>query len=352
MRSLLLIVVLLGACVPATAHSQSAARSDSLRRASAPRTFDVGYRLVYVVDSSRTNAPDTLSSATTRAATRASHPARVLPLRIFYPAAANAGRATMRYGELVDVRPDGGGLVPAVADSIRKRTLGLLDFIARKYTRAGGVAVPVSDTAGLVTRLLAVPTRISRGAPGAAGRFPVVVFAGGAYHSVDENVGLWERLASRGFVVAAFPSVGIDGADLPDDEAGLETMTRDVEMVIAHLAREPHADRTRLAAVGFSFGGAAALEAASRNRWVGAVAGLDPSFIARRHADRVRRAPFFAPARIAVPVLELHRADTTVDLSIVESLTRAPRWSVEFTGIDHVDFNSYSVVRPTAGAPR
>jgi dienelactone hydrolase len=172
----------------------------------------------------------------------------------------------------------------------------------------------------------------------------VVVFGGGAYHSVDENVTLWEHLASRGYVVAAFPSVGVDGADLPADDAGLETMARDVEAVIAYLARVPGADRGRLAAGGFSFGGAAGLVAAARNRWVDAVFGLDASFIGRSHTDRVRRAPLFSPERVRAAVLDLHRADTTVDMRVVESLTRAPRYSVAFTDVDHVDFNSYALL--------
>jgi dienelactone hydrolase len=345
------LALLLGTCIvaplapvsSAQALAQRPARPDSARTASATQRFAVGYRLAYVFDSSRTLAPDTTGPVPSTAS-RANAGPRVLPLRIFYPSPLAPTRSAMRYGEYVDVRPDDGRPVPAVADSLRARTVGLLDFVAGRYSRTGRLPVVASDTVGLVSRLLATPTQVSRGAPHAPGRFPVMVFAGGAYHSVDENVGLWEQLASRGWIVAAFPSVGIDGSDLPDDDAGLETMTRDVETVIAHLGREPNVDLARVAAAGFSFGGAAALEAASRNRRIGAVVGLDPSFIARRHTDRVRRAPLFAPARVAVPLLELHRADTTVDLGVVESLTRSARWSVEFTGIDHVDFNSYSTL--------
>jgi dienelactone hydrolase len=311
----------------------------------------VGYRLLYVADSSRTLAPDSVAPVVGRDASDASRGVqapeapRVLPVRLWYPAAAAArGRAPMRYGEYLDVRPEGGGPTPAVAQALRERTLGLVQFTARRYARALGGAVVTSDTAGLVARLLATARPVVRAAPVASGRFPVVVFAGGAYHSVDENVSLWEHLASRGYVVAAFPSVGVDGADLPADDAGLETMTRDVETVIAFLARVPGADRRRLAAGGFSFGGAAGLVAAARNRWVDAVFGLDPSFIGRSHTDRVLRAPLFLPARVDVPVLEMHRADTTVDLRVLESLVRAPRYSVELTGVDHVDFNSYALL--------
>ena len=345
------VALALAACAPAPAHGQGAVRTDAGPTAPAPGRHAVGYRLVYVADSTRTLAPDSVAPAVARDATGARHgpeasnAPRVLPVRLWYPAAAGArGGAPMRYGEYLDVRPDGGGPTPAVAHALRERTLGLVQFTARRYAKALGGVVATRDTTGLVARLLATARPVVRAAPGATGRFPVVVFAGGAYHSVDENVTLWEHLASRGYVVAAFPSVGLDGADLPADDAGLETMTRDVEAVIAHLARVPQADRTRLAAGGFSFGGAAGLVAADRNRWVDAVFGLDPSFIGRSHTERIRRAPLFLPERVGVPVLELHRADTTVDLRVLEALVRAPRYSVELTGVDHVDFNSYALL--------
>ncbi|GLC28572.1 hypothetical protein [Roseisolibacter agri] len=351
MRISLLPALVIAACLPARAQSQAADLP--------PGRHAVGYRLTYVVDSTRTAVPDTAAS-TARSGVGASEAPRVLPLRIWYPAARRAtspatSRATLRYGDYLDVRPDAGS-APPVADALRERTLGLVQFTARRYARALGGAVTAGDTAGVMARLLATPRPVVRAAPAAPGRFPVVVFGGGAYHSVDENVVLWEHLASRGYVVAAFPSVGVDGADLPADDAGLETMTRDVEAVIAHLARVPYADRTRLAAGGFSFGGAAGLVAAARNRWVDAVFGLDASFIGRSHTERVLRAPLFVPTRVAVPVFEMHRADTTVDRRVLDAMTRAPRYSVELTGLDHVDFNSYALLwqpllpaRPGAG---
>jgi dienelactone hydrolase len=100
-----------------------------------------------------------------------------------------------------------------------------------------------------------------------------------------------------------------------------------------------------VAAVGFSFGGAAAIALAARNARIRAVIGFDPSFIAGRHLPMLRAHPLFDTRRIDVPVLEFHRADTaTVDLSLLEGTSRSARTSIEIAGLDHVDFNSYSLL--------
>lgn len=310
-----------------------------------PGPHPVGYRLDYVQDASRTAAlpprGDTLAAAPLR---RGAEAERVLPLRIWYPAAPGARREPVRYGEYLATRPDTGA-APAIADSLRARTMGLVRFAARWYaapTGSGRTPVAPGDTAGLAARLLALPAYAVRGARPAPGAFPVVVFAGGASHSEDENVVLWEYLASHGYVVAAFPSVGVGQTDLPASAAGLETQARDVEAVIGYLGGVPYADRTRLAAMGFSFGGAASLVAAGRNAWVDAVVGLDASFVASRFVPVVRGAPLFSPRRVRVPVLEFHRADTTVSYGVVDSLASAVRLGVEFAGLDHIDFGSYA----------
>jgi dienelactone hydrolase len=180
----------------------------------------------------------------------------------------------------------------------------------------------------------------------AGGARPLIIFAGGTAHSTDENVALWEVLASHGYVVAALPTVAVganaEGAYLPDDALGLETVTRDIEAVLAYARRRPDVDPVRVAVVGFSFGGAAGVAAAARHAGIRAVVGLDASFIAARHLPMIRSAPLFDVRRLAVPLLEFHRADSaTVDLSLVEAARGRARFSIELSGLDHVDFNSY-----------
>ena len=324
-----LAIALLSVTVAAPVRAQGATWSGI-----APGPFAVGYRTMSLVDSTRTLLPDTL-------APRAPMP-RTIPLRIWYPAAGNAraARAGVTVGEIIDRRGS------AVDSALAGRTRGLHRWLAQRYDRAGGAPLVAADTAGLQPIASSVRTIARVGLAPAGGRHPLVVFAGGTAHGIDENVALWEHLASFGYVVAVIATIattqGAEDAYQPADAAGLETATRDLEVVLARMLASPGVDRERVAAAGFSFGGAGAMLLAARNARVRAVVGLDASFIAGQHLAKIRANPLFDARRLDVPVLELHRADTaTVDMSLVEGAARSARTSIEVAGLDHVDFNSY-----------
>src|SRR5688572_21362228 len=235
---------------------------------------------------------------------------------------AAATRATM--ADIVAARMTGRRApLPAIAEPLEARTRQLHAYAAQKYARAGGITLVATDTVGVVTRALATRTSSYLDLPSINRARPLIIFAGGTAHSTDENVALWEVLASHGYVVAALPTVAVEanaeGAYLPDDALGLETVTRDIEAVLAYARRRPDVDGARIAVIGFSFGGAAAVAAAARHAGIRAVVGLDASFIAARHLPMIRSAPLFDVRRLVVPLLEFHRADSaTVDLSLVE----------------------------------
>jgi pimeloyl-ACP methyl ester carboxylesterase len=127
-------------------------------------------------------------------------------------------------------------------------------------------------------RALATRTGAVRDAPAAPGRFPVVVYnAGGGQPSWD-NFALCQHLASHGFVVVASPStwswsrVG-GGSDL----ASAEAAARDLEFHVGWARSQPSVDPGRIALMGFSWGGQAAVMVALRNPAVRAVVSLDGS---------------------------------------------------------------------------
>ena len=309
----------------------------------APGPHAVGYRLTYLEDASRTLLPDT-TAPSTRDRMPGVAMRRVVPVRIWYPASAGASAPFATIADIVADRPR--GTVPPVAAPLRERTMSVHRYAGRRYARAGGATLADRDTAGLVAPALATRTTARLGAPAGPGRHPLVVFAGGTAHTTDENAALWEHLASHGYVVAALPTVAAladaEGAYLPDDALGLETLARDMEMVLARLRSRADVDAARVAFAGFSFGGAASIVAAARGRDVRAVVAFDGSLIARQYQPIIRSSPLFDVRRVRVPLLEFHRADTsTVDLGLVEAAEGSERTSIELSGLDHVDFNSY-----------
>ncbi len=288
----------------------------------------VGYRAVHHLDVARVfPAPRSWRDA-------ARNRQRPVWLQLWYPTAAVPPRPNGTYAMYLNPRV---GVTP-IADSLslglQRRTLGIHRYVLGKYFSA--------DSAGLHARLRGAPTNAVPNAPPSGGRYPVILYAAGAYNSTDENAVLWELLASHGFVVVAVPSQGHDQVDLATDAEGLATQVGDLEAAIRYLGNFAGADLSRIGAMGFSFGGAAALLLAMRNADVDAVAALDASFMAPRFQQLIREFPFFAPDRLHVPLLEVHRRDSAlVTYALLDSLRYADRTSVELAGLDHIDFNDY-----------
>jgi dienelactone hydrolase len=300
----------------------------------------IGYGAFTLRDASRTLRPDT--SVPRRVVPRA------IPVRVWYPARSDDVMPKVTFGDLLFVASrttERDPLDARIDSALALRTRGLHSYSAQRYARAGGTALLARDTAGLVDLAFRAAITSARRTWRLPGRHPLVLFAGGTAHSVDENVALWELLASFGYVVAAIPTVAIDPAAeevyQPADGVGLETIVQDLEAVLTNLLARAYVDSARIAGVGFSFGGAGVLTLAARNARIRAVVGLDPSFIAARHLPTIRQNPLFDARRLLVPILEIHRADTTVDLSLLEEAKRSARTSIELTGVDHIDFNSY-----------
>lgn len=303
----------------------------------------VAYDMLILEDRSRVLLPDT--GATRDNVTRF----RRFPVRLWMPAPSRP-RTPLTFGDII------GSASAAESDPVvkglRDRTINLHRYIARRYAAAGQVAdsVATRDTADLTAVALGTRTHAYRSVSTVSKRKrPLLLFAGGSAHSTDENVALWEYLASYGYIVAVIPTVAAHAKApdtyLPANALGLETTARDLEFTLARLRARTDVDANRVGGLGFSYGAAAALVMAARNPDIRAIVGFDASFIANRHLPAIRSSPLFNAARIRAPIMEFHRADTTaVDLSLLEAAVHSRRTSFEITGLDHVDFNSYTLL--------
>jgi predicted dienelactone hydrolase len=149
-----------------------------------------------------------------------------------------------------------------------------------------------------------VSAHATRDAPAAAGTRPVVLYAHGWSGFRNIHSTQMESLASHGYVVAAvdhvpgalasvYPDgevVPIDPAALPSDvgedeyqdasERLVDTFADDLSSTLDHLREDPalagRIDRGRVAMIGHSTGGGAAILACARERTCRAVVGYDP----------------------------------------------------------------------------
>ena len=281
----------------------------------------VGYRLIRVTDPTRSFPGES---------------GRPVEMRVWYPATPAANAQRMTYARYFDARADSGRARTVTTEDIIERTRGLHRFVLQRY---GG-----ADTAGLHARLFATRTAAYANALPARGPFPLVLYGGGANQGLDENTVLWEFLASHGYVVVAVPTVGVRTSVINVDAAGLEAEARDMEVALGVMRRFASADARKLATMGFSWGGAAALIVGMRQPDADAVVALDPSLVAPRFHPVIRRSPNFEDANLTIPILHVHARAPGISMELVDQLRYSNRTYLELEGMDHIDFNSYLIM--------
>ncbi|MGZ5183425.1 MAG: dienelactone hydrolase family protein, partial [Ramlibacter sp.] len=203
-----------------------------------------------------------------------------------------------------------------------------------------------------IKQMLAQPMWGSRDAPAAAGKFPVVIYAPSHSASATENVDMCEYLASHGYIVLASRSLGPHMKSMTTDLEGLEAQAGDIAFLIGQAHAMPQADMSRIAVVGFSWGGLANVLAAARDDRIRALVSLDgsvrywPQFV-----DGGKDAAKYAtPGRLAVPMLFVSAADVPqeklvkgkkkLDYSMLNEMTYADMTIVTMRPMTHANFAS------------
>jgi dienelactone hydrolase len=194
------------------------------------------------------------------------------------------------------------------------------------------------------------PMWASRDAPAAAGKFPVVIYAASHSSVAAENADLCEYLASHGYIVIASPSMGTRTKAMTTDLEGLEAQAGDIAFLIGQAQAMPQADMSRIAVVGFSWGGLANVLAAAKDDRIRALVSLDGSVrYWPQYVDGGKDAARYAvPARLAVPMLFVGReSDSTenlvkekkkLDYSLLNEMTYADMTMVTMRPMKHGDF--------------
>jgi dienelactone hydrolase len=184
-------------------------------------------------------------------------------------------------------------------------------------------------------------------------RFPVVIYAPSLSAPATENIELCEYLASWGFVVIASPSMGANSRSMTIDIPGANAEAQDISFLVDFASTLPDADMSKVAAIGYSWGGMAALFAAARDKRIAGLISLDGSF--RYSPETVQSAGDIHPDRMRIPLLVFSRAEEPLETrdamrkeksqcayapNVLNEWTDGDLLHVRLLGISHIQFSS------------
>jgi len=262
--------------------------ADTFTFTSPPGPHTVGVKFVQQYDRSRL-----YKTAVDQYTGEAAQGERARPVQaiVWYPADAGGRRQTFR--DYLETGPTEDDFARSRAEVKRRTQAGIDEGAGRR--RAA------------LLRDLSRPMLAVRDAPARKGSFPVVIYAPGFSGNAFENADLCEYLASHGYIVLSSASLGEHRRTPTLTVEGLETQARDISWLVGHAGALPQADASRVAVVGFSWGGLSNVVAAARDRRIRALVSLDGSLdgyseLVDGGKDAARNV---TPARVAVPLLFL-----------------------------------------------
>jgi dienelactone hydrolase len=273
--------------------------------------------------------------------------ARPIQTAIWYP--ARRGGSPMRYDDYLALR----GWDDDFTRTPPQRTQVLDAWLAAFVTPQRAAQVGAERRAVLWA---------VRDAPAAAGKFPVVVYAPSLSSPAFENAEMMELLASHGYIVLASPALGVAQRTQKLDLAHVEAQAADIGFLIDHARALPQADVTRLAVVGFSFGGLANVVAAAQDARIKALVSLDGTL--RYHQQLAAQALAPGLEQLRTPLLFLAQRPAPFeratrhpqDLSggVLKRLKQAdvylltmyamehPHFATSFLRLDPLEFDEYT----------
>jgi dienelactone hydrolase len=295
----------------------------------------VGFKVVHLLDASRSwnDGHDPLTGMPALAA-----PERPLQILVWYPASA-AGKPMVYTDYLALLASEDG----AVNDP------ALVQHVVDGQIRAWAGADPLI---GYQT-IAAQPVHATSAATPSAGTFPLVIYAPSDSNASFEDDVLCEYLASQGYVVMSTSSRGahlpyMTNGQMPVDMANTRAQAADIGVVIGQAAKLASVDTSKIAVLGYSWGGMASTFAATADSRIKLLVDLDGSV--RYFPKLLALAPDVTPDRIQMPLLffadqgdPLTPTKNTKPGSFIDRIRHADVTTIWLRDMQHDDLTSDSL---------
>ncbi|MBS1502674.1 MAG: dienelactone hydrolase family protein, partial [Bacteroidetes bacterium] len=233
--------------------------------------FSAGFRTIRFVDKTRTYKPNTDTTDYLHY--------RPVDVDIWYPADTSAKDTALSFKYFLD-------LFGSRANYYTASKAG--DSIPAQFAKAFCDGFKCSTP----KQLFNYKTSSYKDAKPAPGKFPLIVYLASYNGMGYENYKLLEELASTGYVVISINSIGRYPGDMTMKNEDMMEQVNDALASLKHLKNDPQIDFSRIALMGYSWGGMADAVLATRLRNVKCTISFDGSEFHHYGADKSEDADF------------------------------------------------------------
>ncbi|MEO6686560.1 MAG: alpha/beta fold hydrolase [Dyadobacter sp.] len=311
------------------------------RTADSTMAYQVGYRVISFVDSSRTYKSNVEQDDPLYF--------RRIDIDLWYPARPVASDSALRFGHFLQLLQDRANFysAPQKFDSLPLT-------VAKSFCDGFGCSQP--------SLLLQNLTNTFSQAKPVSKRFPLILYIASFGSMGYENYVLFESLARQGYIIACVNSIGRYPGDMTMKNADLMEQVRDADQILNRLKQGNMIDTTKIGVLGYSWGGLAGALLAMQRKDIDAVVSLDGSEVHHygysksedQDFEQTIDSPFFKKGPLSVPYLRLEsnpqpnilKKDSTYNFL---SKVNATKQVIKIDSAGHQDFSSLATVVRSSG---
>jgi predicted dienelactone hydrolase len=292
--------------------------------------YNVGYRSIITVDSGRTYKPGVPASD--------KFYLRPVEMDIWYPAISSKLTTPMHYGEFINLLEQ---------RSNRYQNDTVYKSLTTELVHYLGFNLKIPDSA-----IVQMNTSSYLNAEAIRQCFPLILYMS-AYNGISyENLGLFEFLAAHGYIVACITSVGRYPGNMSTKIADLMEQVNDGYFALRFLKNSALINSGEIGAIGYSWGGLAALLLTMKTPDIKALLSLDGSEIHyygdSREEDNdfndLRDSSFFKTNEVNIPYAYLESGNKQYDRQVdsiynILPLISSKKYYIHLPKASHEDFS-------------
>ena len=305
---------------------------------SAKGKFAVGLRVIEQYDKSRVFLP---AKDTSSGKPYTGERARPIQTLMWYPTSANSSNNVVHYRDYIRTRYSETKFAQPEAELAR--AMSAYEATLQRRLGVGAQA------------LLNSRTNAHLDAPVFPGRFPLVIYAPGAGGSADENAEMFEYLASHGYVVLSSTSMAATGKEIGDGMEAVEPQIADILFLLNYANSLANVDISKVAILGWSWGGMANVFAAARDQRIGAIISLDgtrePELTRTIDINKLK-APWLYVSRSPDTISQINRSGIDTSFSLLNEAKFTDVYQLIAYPMQHVDFTSMRLHESSPGSYR